>query len=93
MIDVALCTFQHTRFFDLQLFTSLWFTKIFFFACFWFLRYCARRQNLISPSATCPLIKIFVIPINQSDLRDKFTVYVKFRLTTRVMCFYIIISF
>jgi len=29
------------------------------------------------------------IPINQSDLRDKFTVYVKFRLATRVRCFYI----
>jgi len=25
------------------------------------------------------------IPINQSDLRDKFTVYVKFSLTTRVI--------
>jgi len=27
------------------------------------------------------------IPTNQSDLRDKFTVYVKFRLTSRVRCF------
>jgi len=28
------------------------------------------------------------IPINQSDLREKLTVYVKFMLTTRVRCFY-----
>jgi len=42
--------------------------------------------NVISPSNTCSWINIFVdiFPINKSDLRDKFTVYVKFRLRTRV---------
>jgi len=45
------------------------------------------------PSAVCSWINTFVVttfPINQSELRD--TVYVKFRLTTRFRCFYIIIS-
>ena len=42
-------------------------------------------QNLISPSETCSWINIFVDPGTtfQSDLRDNFTVYVKFRLTTK----------
>jgi len=35
------------------------------------------------------MVNIKYIPINQSDLRDKFTVYVKSRFTARVRCFYI----
>jgi len=46
-------------------------------------------QYLISPSGTW--INIFVDPgtTYQSDLGDKFTVFVTFRLTTRVWCYYI----
>jgi len=54
----------------------------------------AMSQNLISQCTTCSWINIFVDPgttfhsANQI-WDDKFTVYVRFRLTIRVWCFYI----
>jgi len=48
--------------------------------CIYF-KHCFKTVNMISPSITCSWINF---SINQSDLRDKFTVYVKFRLRTRV---------
>ncbi len=52
-------------------------------------------QNLILPSARCSWINIFCWPwntivINQSDLKNQFIVFVKFRqLTISVWCLYI----
>ncbi len=43
-------------------------------------------QNLILPSATCSWINIV---INQSDLKNKFIIFGKFRLTISVWCLYI----
>jgi len=48
---------------------------------------CIKKRvtvNVISPNTTCSWINF---PINQSDKRDKFIVYVKFRLRTRVKYF------
>jgi len=44
---------------------------------------------MMPPSATCLLILGQHSIINQSNLRDKITVYVKWWLINRVMCFYI----
>ncbi len=43
-------------------------------------------QNLILPSATCSWNNIV---INQSDLKNTFMIFVKFRLTISVWCLYI----